>query len=336
MNDTKPAATLGPETERKLAQQAQDAINRSDIPEALRYLTDIVTYFPHNQSALTSMLDLLMMPWFPDREAMNTMEKLVSLSRSRFPDSLEIQKRAQRLEVKRAQTEAVEEGYRRLAEFEGIHKGKRCVIIGNGPSLNKMDLSFLNNEYCFGLNRIYLGFERFGFTPTYLVSVNKFVLEQSAGELADVPCTKFISFEGVPHVKPADDLIVINPRTWEDFFSTDPRQGLCIGSTVTYVAMQLAFWMGFDDVVLIGVDHRFATQGTPHKIVESQGDDPNHFDPGYFGKGFTWQLPDLKNSEQVYRIADAYFRAYRHKIVDATVDGACPVFEKADYRELFF
>jgi hypothetical protein len=93
--------------------------------------------------------------------------------------------------------------------------------------------------------------------------------------------------------------------------------------------------MGIDELALIGVDHRFSTPGQAHSLVESQGDDPNHFDPGYFGKGYRWQLPDLKNSEQMYRIADAYFRAYRRRIVDATVDGACPVFEKVDYREYF-
>lgn len=39
-------------------------------------------------------------------------------------------------------------------EFENIHKGKRCFVIGNGPSLKEQDLSLLENEYVFTVNQI--------------------------------------------------------------------------------------------------------------------------------------------------------------------------------------
>ncbi|MBD3393827.1 MAG: DUF115 domain-containing protein [Chitinivibrionales bacterium] len=330
-----PASPMHAE-EKALLARASQAANTGQLGDAVKLFTEACRKFPHNVRAHVLLADVLLLDWFPPAEQLATVRKLIDHTLRAFPDSGEAKQRAERLQAKETQITAVEQGKKRLEEFEGKHRGERCVIIGNGPSLNRMDLSFLKDEFCFGLNRIYLGFERFGFTPTYLVAVNRFVIEQSAADLTKVPCTKFISFEGVPSVMPADDLIVINPRTWEDVFSTDPRQGVCIGSTVTYVAMQLAFWMGFDDVVLIGVDHKFATQGTPHAVVESQGSDPNHFDPNYFGKGIKWQLPDLKNSEQMFRIADAYFRAYRNKIVDATLDGACQVFEKAHYKDIFF
>ena len=94
--------------------------------------------------------------------------------------------------------------------------------------------------------------------------------------------------------------------------------------------MQLAYWMGFQKVVLIGVDHRFATEGPAHKAVTSQSDDPNHFDPNYFGKGFKWQLPDLLTSGIAYGIAKRAFEADGRKVVDCTVDGALDVFPKGD------
>jgi len=54
------------------------------------------------------------------------------------------------------------------------------------------------------------------------------------------------------------------------------------GATVTYVALQLAFHMGFQ----AGRPHRsgyhFATQGQANKTVVSDGADPNHFSPSYF------------------------------------------------------
>jgi hypothetical protein len=86
---------------------------------------------------------------------------------------------------------------------------------------------------------------------------------------------------------------------------------------------------------LIGVDHNFVTQGTPNATVVSAGDDPNHFSPGYFGKGFRWQLPDLEGSERAYRLArDAYAQAGR-RMLDATVGGKLTIFPKVDYRALF-
>jgi hypothetical protein len=107
------------------------------------------------------------------------------------------------------------------------------------------------------------------------------------------------------------------------------------GSTVTYVALQLAYHMGFDEVILIGVDHNFATQGRANVTVVSEGADPNHFAPDYFGKGFRWQLPDLEASEQAYRMAKEAFEADGRRVLDATVGGKLTVFPKVEYADLF-
>jgi hypothetical protein len=118
-------------------------------------------------------------------------------------------------------------------------------------------------------------------------------------------------------------------------FSKDPARRIWEGSTVTYVAMQLAYYMGFKQVILIGVDHFFVTQGEPNKEVVSPGDDPNHFAPDYFGKGFRWQLADLENAEKAYRLAQECFEQDGREILDATVGGKLQVFPKVDYRTLF-
>src|SRR5512139_2649265 len=59
----------------------------------------------------------------------------------------------------------------RMAEYYNIHRGERCFIIGNGPSLNDTDLSKLKDEFTFGMNRIYLLFPDLGFTTTYFASI---------------------------------------------------------------------------------------------------------------------------------------------------------------------
>jgi hypothetical protein len=214
------------------------------------------------------------------------------------------------------------------------HAGERCFIIGNGPSLRHTDLSLLENEVTFGLNRIYLLFDEMGFSTTYLVSVNRLVIEQCADEIASQPCPKFISWAAHDVIGFAEDMSFLYPRQMPAF-CRDITQGIWEGATVTYVAMQVAYYLGFSTVVLVGVDHSFSTHGKPHTTVTSRGDDLNHFDPNYFGKGFRWQLPDLETSEMAYRMARSSFEAAGREIVDATIGGKLDVFAKVDYLGLF-
>jgi len=97
----------------------------------------------------------------------------------------------------------------------------------------------------------------------------------------------------------------------------------------------LAFHMGFSQVILIGVDHSFSSQGKPNTTVVSTGDDPNHFSPDYFGKGFRWQLPDLQTSEIAYTMAREAYKEDGREIIDATVGGKLTIFPKVDYESLF-
>jgi hypothetical protein len=225
---------------------------------------------------------------------------------------------------------------RRLRSFKNKHQGKRCFIIGNGPSLKNTDLSLLKDEVTFGLNRIYLLFDEIGFETTYHVAVNKLVLEQTSEELSRLSIPSFVSWDSQDALKFRRNMMYLRPvhLSGPRFFK-NIDDGIWEGATVTYVAMQIAFYMGFEKVILIGVDHSFETKGKPHTTVVSQGDDPNHFSPHYFGEGFRWQLPDLETSELAYRIADHVFTSSGRDIVDATVGGKLDIFTKVDYESLF-
>ena len=222
-----------------------------------------------------------------------------------------------------------------LERCRDIHRGERCVIIGNGPSLNRMDLSFLKNETTFGLNRIYLLSERLEFEPDYYVCMNPLVLEQSAPDIQAIRALKFLSAQCMHLFANTEETVFLQPMPTPDF-ATDPSCGVWEGYTVTYVALQLAYFMGFSEVVLIGVDHEYThAPGMPNQEVVATGDDPNHFHPGYFGEGIRWHLPDLDNAEVAYRLAHEHFQQGGRSIIDATVEGKLNVFPKRDYREIF-
>jgi hypothetical protein len=227
----------------------------------------------------------------------------------------------------------------RLTELQGSHRGERAFIIGNGPSLRDTDLSKLRNDFTFGLNRVYLMFPTLDFQTSCLVSVNDLVVEQCWREMQALSIPRFFSWRSrrfLPAELSGGDVPTFLYTTYESpRFARDARGRLWEGATVTYVALQLAFHLGFQQVILVGVDHQFATQGEANKTVVSDGDDPNHFSPGYFGRGFRWQLPDLATSEIAYTMArDAYARAGR-EVLDATVGGHLRVFPKVEFASLF-
>ena len=222
-----------------------------------------------------------------------------------------------------------------LKALKDIHCGERCFILGNGPSLQKTDLSLLKNEYTFGMNRIFLAFPELDFRTTYYLSVNDLVIEQSAAEIQSLDMPRFVSWRAREWLKPEKDLYFLYTSYTGPKFSKDVSGRLWEGATVSYTALQLAFHMGFEKVILIGVDHNFTTKGEPNKTIVSEGDDPNHFHPGYFGKGFRWQLPDLDTNERAYQIAKRYHEDAGRQVVDATIDGKLQIFPKVDYLSLF-
>ena len=219
-----------------------------------------------------------------------------------------------------------------LRQFHNKHKGQDCFIMGNGPSLNKMDLAPLANYHTFGLNKIYLIRDKVDLNLSYLVSTNPLVVEQAHAEFEQMDCPVFLSYtaaQGVvadkPHIFRMHTL-----NTWS--FYEDLAQPICEGNTVTYVALQIAYYMGFERVFLIGVDHSFKQSGEAHETQVFQGEDVNHFHPDYF-KGQKWQLADVDGSEVSFHFANYYFRKAGRQVLDATLGGKLTVFPKISYED---
>ena len=222
---------------------------------------------------------------------------------------------------------------KRLMRFKDIHKGKDCFIIGNGPSLNKIDLKPLKDYHTFGLNKIYLMLDRVDLNLSYHVAVNPLVIEQSAKEFETLQCQSFLSFSAARgRVRNLDKFFFIatgGPFTFQEDITREIHEGY----TVTYVAMQLAYYMGFRRLFLIGVDHNFKATGVPNEQQLLTGEDLNHFDPQYFGGGKEWHLPDLEASELAYHLARFHFNRAGRQIFDATTDCKLQIFPKIKYEQ---
>lgn len=220
-----------------------------------------------------------------------------------------------------------------MRSWKNRYAGERAIIVCNGPSLNEIDLSLLKGTFTFGLNKINLLFHRDDFRPDCIVAVNPLVIQQNANFFNETQIPLFLdSFAATRRIVSFRRNVCYlhsGPRG----FAQDCSVSVAQGHTVTYVAMQLAFHMGFKSVSLIGCDHSFAVEGPPNKTVKAEGADQSHFDPSYFSDGAKWQLPDLAESEAAYSMAKEIYSANQRKLVNSTIGGKLEILERQSLGE---
>ncbi len=223
----------------------------------------------------------------------------------------------------------------RLAPLKNRFRGHRAVLIGNGPSLRCTDLSALAGEFLIGTNRIYLLASETGLSVDLYVCVNHLVLRQFHSEIREYPVPlKLVDWRHGYRYLAGDPRAVFIPERPEWKFHPCLSTGWNHGFTVTFAAMQAAYFLGFSEVYLVGVDHRFKETGIAMRETSSTTWDSNHFSPDYFGPGVQWQLPNLPGSESSYRAARRAFEQEGRRIIDATVDGTLDVFPKGSLAAL--
>ncbi len=233
-----------------------------------------------------------------------------------------------------------------LEQFRGVHKGKRCFIVATGPSLRMSDLEKLreHSEICISMNGIYLSFDKVKWRPNYFVMTDPMLIYyRNVIKNMDVKY-KFISdndkdfwddeeLQGVHklHVRFLEKNIN---------FSTDLVKGVYSAYNVTYVCLQIAVFMGFNKVYLLGVDFS--------SLLNKSGRD-SHFIKNYNrdeklinGKTIGEIVYSENNFDEL--IKDIQYRGYvcareycdKHgiEIYNATRGGYLDVFERVDFDEL--
>lgn len=210
-----------------------------------------------------------------------------------------------------------------LHQFKDIHNGI-CLIIGNGPSLDVTPLKELSELYrTFGSNMIY----RYPLYPDYYCIVDEEMMEACLPLPDDMTSTMFLRAEArEPRNNPIYPIVA-------NGFSLDIANFIVMGGTVTYAMLQIAFYMGFETVLLVGVDHRYpATGSKPGYRFTAGTSDPDHFTPAdgkpYFITGKTFNTPELEGTAKNYAIARELFDKSGRKILNLTPNTALNVFEK--------
>ena len=200
---------------------------------------------------------------------------------------------------------------------------KTCLIIGNGPSLADVPNEFLSKYPTFGSNRVYLKF-----TPDYYAFCDKLWIGHYIDDIVALKCKeKFIRHE-FAHLIPGAHPLYNNAQRRE--FSYQPYKWVHDGATVTFVHLQWAFYLGFERVGLIGVDHYYGYEGKPATL--QTGREGAHFTPDYYDEHITYWRPNLQRTELSYRIARKAYEDAGREVINITAGTHLDVFDKEDWQ----
>lgn len=159
--------------------------------------------------------------------------------------------------------------YKKIMSLKDKYKGERCFVICTGPSLTIDDLNLLKGEYTFGMNSISLLFDNTDFRPSFLGCIDEGVflkMYDNIQKYDDDKIPVFISGRAAKHceLKPHWYEIPVNVayHTYDRWvknkfwckFSDDAYAGVYDMYSVTHFLIQIAVYMGFKDIYLLGCD----------------------------------------------------------------------------------
>ena len=242
--------------------------------------------------------------------------------------------------------------YQKWDTLKDKYKGQRVFLIGNGPSLNKTPLYILKNEKVMCFNRFHLMLEKVNWKPDFYTIVDNLVLDDLLDEFDEVLNNAEEVF--IPSVHVQGDVFVSRIGKNEKInwlknyligsgFSTK-LPNVYGGGTVIFEGIQVLKHLGFSEIILIGVDMSYQIHDNVRVIKENStnilslsDDDPNHFDPRYFGKGKKYHQPEahiidniLKNLKLLSEITDKL----NIKIINAGYDSKVDYFPREDFLKI--
>lgn len=227
--------------------------------------------------------------------------------------------------------------YKSLKEYKNKYSGQRCFVVAMGPSLTMEDLDSLKKEVTFGMNSICKIYKDTTFRPTYYGIQDYLVY----GELKDYIHGEYDGKDNIfvsdRIVRNCDDCssewnvfplnVAYNAynRWFHDVFrvriSGDIYKEVYDGFSITISLLQIAMYMGFKEIYLIGADCNF-NRSNLHFVN--------------YGEIVDTTLDTAAERNLAgYRAVKAYAERHGIKIYNATRGGLLEIFERIDLDKIF-
>ncbi|MCM1089540.1 MAG: DUF115 domain-containing protein [Muribaculum sp.] len=231
------------------------------------------------------------------------------------------------------------------------HKGQRCFLIGNGPSLTVKDLELLKGEVTFAANRIFKIFNDTSWRPTYYFCIDYLMygldheeVNTVEADLRFVPLERSLAagriydeityYNRVVNCTAIKDNQIKITNTYD--FSYDAVDRIYGGQTVLYDAVQMAVYMGFSEIYLLGVDFTYQKERLEDGTIIDTGCTKDHFNDAYDdGLQNAIAVVFQKSiAEKVFEKAKESCESRGIIIKNATRGGYLEVFERVSLEEL--
>jgi hypothetical protein len=216
--------------------------------------------------------------------------------------------------------------------------------VATGPSLRIEDVNRLQGEYTFGVNSCLTMYDKTDWRASYygIVDANAVSILGEKLKSEEIPTFFYTDVDavydgdnGVPFPKD-DSANILTDTFWkrlfpkkfpETDFSGDITKVVYTGKSVVYAMLQIAAYMGFSEIYLIGVDCNYA-QPKMYSDNVTYVDFKKKWDQARLQKQGNQMLPQ-------YEIAREYADAHGFKIYNATRGGQLEAFERVDFDTLF-
>jgi hypothetical protein len=155
---------------------------------------------------------------------------------------------------------------KRLKQLKGTAKRKRCFIVATGPSLTIEDLEKLKGEVTFGVNSIFLVYDKTDWRPTEYVCTdeeyfNNIYKNYKLNPIELCYNNVFLNIKNKGLIGKIEKVKYIRFSLWNrstDFrmtaFQPNISRGMYAFGTVTNIAIGIAMYMGYKEIYLIGAD----------------------------------------------------------------------------------
>ncbi len=233
----------------------------------------------------------------------------------------------------------------RLAKLKNCHQGKRCFLIGNGPSLTGADLDLLQDEYTFGTNMVYKIFDQTEWRPSYHCISDSIYASKLGQELSKKVKAPLFTTERTyrrMRNKPFDTTYVHTLQS-ERYKVRGNIQAYCmVKATVLSLAAEMAFHMGFKEIYLLGVDctnphakgGHFTDNYTTKEVAET---DIHRIKTRMKASTLTTDQIGahiIDRSMEVYHLLDEYATKHGIHIYNATRGGNLEIFPRVKLEEV--
>ena len=246
-------------------------------------------------------------------------------------------------------------------------KGKRCFILGTGPSIKNIDLGLLHNEDTFAVN----DFDKFPAFPSmrakfYVIMDSIYFSDDGRSGIwgknlehkTETIGTATSLFLNVETKKIVEDkkLFNRNPKYYlsaHGLFSEKISCNIDIDKTIPYLknvtlaCLIIAVYMGYDEIYLLGCEHNYLSfrSGIGQlKIVDHcyEDDDVKNIDTRDVERDLKMSYEScIANTLQLFKNYRIFYQKVKKmkpstKIFNATPNSFLDVFPKIDFKDIKF